>query len=194
MIVGKPGATRRPNSAAALGVLALVVTMALAPARGASAVSELSPCLDEDEARQALVMLNAMRAEAAPCAEPQAAAAPAPHVHGAPLVWEGRLALAASEMAADLAVRDELSHLDARQRNLEVRLVSAGYPARQAGENLAAGQRDFAQALRAWRRSPTHCATLMERQYSQVGLACVQRSGSRYERFWVAELGLPREP
>ena len=28
--------------------------------------------------------------------------------------------------------------------------------------------------------------------YSDVGLACVERRGTRYQRFWVAHLGTPR--
>ncbi len=193
MNVGKPGATRRPPGAS-LGLLVLAVSMALTPARGVTAAAGLSPCLDEAQAQQAVAMLNALRAQGAPCDAATEAALP---INGSaaasrPLSWEHRLAVTAHELASDLAVRDELSHVDSRQRALSARLISAGYPAQLAGENLAAGQSDFAQALQAWRRSPGHCATLMERQYSQVGLACVQRPGSRYERFWVADLGVPQ--
>ncbi len=152
------------------------------------------PCLDEAQAQQAVAMLNALRAQGAPC---DTAAQAGSLVEGSPeaskpLGWEQRLAATAHELASDLAVRDELSHVDSRQRALSARLISAGYPAQLAGENLAAGHSDFARALQAWRRSPGHCATLMERRYSQVGLACVQRLGSRYERFWVADLGMPQ--
>jgi uncharacterized protein YkwD len=187
MNVGKPGATRRPLGAG-LGLLVLAVSMALTPARGVTAAGGLTPCLDEAQAQQAVAMLNALRAQGLPCDT----AVTGPQEVSTPLSWERRLAATAHELASDLAVRDELSHIDSRQRALSARLISAGYPAQLAGENLAAGQSDFAQALQAWQRSPDHCATLMERQYSEVGLACVQRPGSRYERFWVADLGVPQ--
>jgi uncharacterized protein YkwD len=65
-----------------------------------------------------------------------------------------------------------------------------GYQAAGAGENLAAGQTTLEDTLAAWLASPLHCANLMRPNYRDVGLACVQRRGTRYERFWVAHLGV----
>ena len=68
--------------------------------------------------------------------------------------------------------------------------VAKVYAAAGVGENLAAGQSDIEDALQAWLASPSHCANLMQPEYRDVGLACVQRRGSRYERFWVAHFGV----
>jgi uncharacterized protein YkwD len=151
-----------------------------------AASSGLEPC-DEDPQAQAVVgRLNALRRDGeAPCASATALA---------PLAWEARLASSAQQHATDLAQRDVVSHLDARQRNFSVRLREAGYAARGAGENLAAGQDSLEDALQSWLTSPAHCANLMRADFSDVGLACVQRRGSRYERFWVAHLGAPLRP
>ena len=127
--------------------------------------------------------INALRRQSAPCATAGAAMQR--------LSWETRLAASAQEQATDLAVQDRLSHLDSRNRGLGVRLRSVGYAAAGAGENLAAGQSDIEDALQAWLASPSHCANLMQPEYRDVGLACVQRRGSRYERFWVAHFGVP---
>ena len=69
--------------------------------------------------------------------------------------------------------------------------ATSGYAAAGAGENLAAGQTGIEDTLEAWLASPSHCANLMQPEYRDVGLACVQRRGSRYERFWVAHFGVP---
>ena len=160
-------------------LLALVCTAAPL----AQADSVLEPCVEAAALKAAVERLNALRHAGASC----------PSVAGEPrlLAWEARLATSAYEQAADLAERDLLSHVDARQRSLGTRLRSAGYASASAGENLAAGQTDIDATLEAWLASPMHCANLMQPDFSDVGLACVQRRGSRYERFWVAHLGAP---
>ncbi len=150
----------------------------------AHADSELEPCADTATLQLAVQRLNELRLHAAaPCARANAL----PQV----LAWESRLAGSAQHQASDLAVRDLLSHVDAQERGFGARLRSVGYTAAGAGENLAAGQTDFDDTLQAWLASPTHCANLMQPEFRDVGLACVQRRGSRYERFWVAHLGTP---
>lgn len=171
------------RAATRLAVLALVA----ASSGGSLAEAEFEPCADAASLQQAVEQLNTLRLQAgAPCAGA---------LDGArPLAWEARLASSAWEQATDLALHDRLSHVDARQRGLGARLRSVGYTAASAGENLAAGQNDFGDTLAAWLGSPRHCANLMAREYRDVGLACVQRRGTRYERFWVAHLGAPVQP
>ena len=170
---------RRTIAAAAAALLA-----AACMATSAQADSELEPCADADSLQQAVQRLNELRQQGgAPCT--------GDHAAPQPLVWEAHLASSAYEQATDLARRDLLSHVDGHERGFGARLRSAGYAAMGAGENLAAGQSDFDDTLQAWLASPSHCANLMQPEYRDVGLACVQRHGSRYERFWVAHLGTP---
>ena len=170
---------RRRAPAAVAAVLAAACLFG-----AAQADSALEPCADPDALQRAVQRLNELRQQAdAPCVTTHAVALP--------LFWESRLAASAHEQATDLARRDLLSHVDAQQRGLGARLRLAGYAAAGAGENLAAGQTDFDDTLQAWLASPAHCANLMQPDFRDVGLACVQRRGSRYERFWVAHLGTP---
>jgi uncharacterized protein YkwD len=162
---------------------AAALMLAGAAAAGQSGSGVLEPCIDDAQMHKAVEQLNALRGRAAPCA---AGGTAMQH-----LSWESRLAASAQEQAADLAAQDRLSHVDSRNRGLGVRLRSVGYAAAGAGENLAAGQTDIEDALQAWLASPSHCANLMQPEYRDVGLACVQRRGSRYERFWVAHFGVP---
>jgi uncharacterized protein YkwD len=167
-----------------LSRLALAVCLVAGSAlAGPAEPAALEPCLDERQLQRAVDQLNALRRQPAPCAASGAAMQR--------LSWESRLAASAVEQARDLAVQDRLSHTDSRNRGLGTRLRSVGYAAAGAGENLAAGQTDIDDALQAWLASPSHCANLMQPEYSDVGLACVQRRGSRYERFWVAHFGAP---
>jgi uncharacterized protein YkwD len=165
------------NAVAALLAAACLFTSARAD-------SELEPCADNAALQRAVQRLNEVRQQGeAPCAGTKVAMRT--------LAWDARLAGSAQEQATDLAQRDLLSHTDARQRSFGTRLRSAGYAAAGAGENLAAGQPDFDDTLQAWLASPSHCANLMQPEFRDVGVACVQRPGSRYERFWVAHLGTP---
>ena len=172
--------TRSPKRA----VSALALLLAAGLFTSAQAQAGLEPCADTLALAAALQRLNEVRQIGdAPCVVSKV---PMPS-----LAWESRLAGSAHEQASDLALRDLLSHVDARQRGLGARLRGAGYAASSAGENLAAGQTSFDDTLQAWLASPSHCANLMQPDFRDVGLACVQRPGSRYERFWVAHLGAP---
>lgn len=174
-----PAARRR-------GAALLLACAGAAGVAAATDAPELEACGDET-AQPALVLqrLNELRARAdAPCLSAAKATA-------RPLAWESHLARSAHEQAVDLALHDRVSHTDARQRGFALRLRGAGYRAAGAGEMLAAGQESLAETLNAWLASPAHCASLMKPEYNEVGIACVQRRGTRYERFWVAHIGTP---
>jgi uncharacterized protein YkwD len=180
MLFSIASATRRQRLRA---LAASAVLLAGAASAGQPSVGALEPCLDDAQMQKAVEQLNALRRQSAPCA---AIGAAMQH-----LSWESKLAASAHEQAVDLAMQDRLSHTDSRNRGFGVRLRSSGYAAAGAGENLAAGQTDIEDTLQAWLASPSHCANLMQPEYRDVGLACVQRRGSRYERFWVAHFGVP---
>lgn len=171
--------SRRTAATALVAALAALFVVG-----AAQADSQLEPCADAADLARAVHRLNELRQHAdAPCVGSGS--------DRQVLSWNSRLAASAQQQASDLALRDLLSHVDAQQRGLGARLRQAGYAAAGAGENLAAGQTDFDDTLQAWLASPQHCANLMQAEFRDVGLSCVQRRGSRYERFWVAHLGTP---
>jgi uncharacterized protein YkwD len=175
--------TQAPHPRRLSAIVAAVMLAAGAATAGQPDGGAFEPCIDDQQLHQAVDQLNALRHQAAPCAAVVAAVQS--------LSWESRLAASAREQAMDLAARDRLSHVDSLNRGFGARLRSVGYAAAGAGENLAAGQTDVADTLQAWLASPSHCANLMQPEYRDVGLACVQRRGSRYQRFWVAHFGVP---
>lgn len=168
---------------AARGVL-LILAVTLGSHTVQANDGPLKPCIDASEAQRAVAMINEWRERGAPCT-PSAMARKTLH-------WVPTLTATATAHASDLAQRDTLSHEDAQRRGLAKRLELAGYSALHAAENVAAGQQTFPEALAAWLKSPQHCTTLMTPGYSEVGLACIERRGTRYERFWVAQLGSPQ--
>jgi uncharacterized protein YkwD len=162
-----------------LRVAALACAVLLA-CDASAAAQQVQPCADEAARQQAVQRINALRAAGSACG---AAAGP--------LALDARLNASAWALAVDLAERDTLSHVDAQKRPLRERLRAAGYALVVAAENVAAGQPDIDAAISAWRDSPTHCENMMGRDYVDAGLACAQRSGTRYERFWVLQLARP---
>lgn len=160
----------------------LPLCLAAAAAVHAEAPS-FDPCTDETATSAWVEQLNRLRSQGSSCG--------AALEDEGRLVWEPRLADSARSQAADLALRDTISHVDSQQRSFAVRLRATGYTTSAAGETLAAGQQAFDGVLKAWQDSAAHCAILMQPRYTEVGVACVQRKGTRYERFWVAHLARP---
>lgn len=147
------------------------------------AAPSLQPCPSTVIAPQAVLdAINLVRARGAHCGSATEPAA-------APLVWNQRLADAASMYATDIAVRDAVTHDGKGGESLPQRLQRVGYRYSMAGENLAAGQESIDEAVAAWVRSPSHCKNVMMPWFSEVGLACVVRPGTRYVTYWVAHFG-----
>ena len=142
------------------------------------------PC--QPSPAQALAALNSLRHGMHSCR------AEAPHDAG-PLRWDDRLAASALGYAEELAQRDTVSHEGQVLRTLSQRLRASGYAMRLGGENLAAGQSDLEDVLQQWLASPDHCANLMQPEFEDVGLACVNGPG-RYQYYWVLHLGLSGPP
>lgn len=141
-------------------------------------------CLPDADAT--LVVLNTVRTRAQSCA-------PATR----PLQWDDRLASSAQRYAEELARRGTLSHQGEGAGSLLDRLKAVGYPLRRAGENLAAGQDDLADVLAQWLTSRAHCENLMQAEFRDVGLACVNGPGGPewYQTYWVLHLGVrPSDP
>ncbi|MBC7643512.1 MAG: CAP domain-containing protein [Thermoleophilia bacterium] len=113
--------------------------------------------------------------------------------HRSALRADKRLDTAATWMARDLGARDQvvLSHTDSRHRFVDKRLKAFKYPVSRctAKEDLAAGQPAPADVIAQWKGSKTHRKNMLARGMHAVGLARVQVPGSRYDWYWVIEIG-----
>lgn len=128
--------------------------------------------------------LNVVRAKGRHCGETYYPAAPA-------VTWNGYLAHAARRHAADMAKREYFSHTSPEGQSMRDRVPAAGYKSwSELGENIAAG-RGVKTVMDSWLKSPSHCATIMDPNLTEVGIGYVERSGSPYHTYWVQNFGTP---
>jgi uncharacterized protein YkwD len=73
---------------------------------------------------------------------------------------------------------------------LKSRLAAVSYEMRAAGENIAEGQRDAAEVMSSWMRSPGHRDNILSREFTEIGTAvAVGRNGRLY---WAQVFARPR--
>ncbi|WP_297657981.1 CAP domain-containing protein [Hydrogenophaga sp.] len=132
-----------------------------------------------------LQQINAARATARSCGGTLMPVA-------APLAWDDRLFSAAARHSIDMATNNYFSHTGLDGRSASRRITDEGYAWSWAGENIAAGQSTVSAAMGTWLASPGHCANIMRADYRDVGVSCVQRSGSDYGRYWTMSLARPQ--
>jgi uncharacterized protein YkwD len=120
------------------------------------------------------------------------------------LQWSNALYTASAEHSNDMAQSDTFQHNGSgtdsdwtgvelgRESTLLDRVENNGYSNWQKiGENITAGtNRDTAQeAVDAWLDSDSHCATLMDDGYTEVGMALVTNPNAQYTNYWTQDFG-----
>ncbi|MVN92741.1 CAP domain-containing protein [Mucilaginibacter aquatilis] len=105
----------------------------------------------------------------------------------APLVWNDELAAAAAGHARDMARNTYFSHNSRDGRSIESRITNAGYTydgykSFAIGENIAQGQTSIAEVNEGWFKSPRHCMNLMNRDFTEIGVA-------ENNTYWVQDFG-----
>lgn len=142
----------------------------------------------------ATALINEVRQQVAGCGEALLASGRAGPVPVRPaLVWNARLAQAAERHSQEMATQAYFDHVGRDGGRVSQRADAAGYRWRSIAENLAAGHRTLADAVRGWLRSEGHCRNLLDERYSEFGLARVasERPGDRYRVYWTLVLGRP---
>ncbi len=64
----------------------------------------------------------------------------------------------------------------------------AGYEYIHAGENLAIYFNDSKEVVEAWMKSPLHRENIMDKSYTEIGVAAVEGSYKGYETYYVVQL------
>ncbi|RUM89072.1 MAG: CAP domain-containing protein [Thermodesulfatator sp.] len=149
----------------------------------AGSSSSFRPCMSSQDLRaQMISAVNSARGQGRRCGSLFCRKA-------APLAWNSSLANASYIHCLDMASHEIFSHTGSDGSSMEQRLEWAGYRARAMGENLAMGQPDVVSAVKAWMKSPSHCANIMLPVFTQMGASCVMdRAGRRY---WSLVLAAP---
>lgn len=149
------------------------------------ALDASTSCALPDFRASLLQEINAARAVARSCGGTAMPAA-------APLAWNDRLFSAAARHSSDMAVNNYFSHSGLDGRSAAQRIAAEGYAWSRVGENIAAGQPSASVVMGGWLASPGHCANIMRAEYQDMGVSCVQQSGSTYGRYWTMTLARPR--
>jgi uncharacterized protein YkwD len=128
--------------------------------------------------------INAARQQTRQCGEQTFAAA-------APLRWDASLALAAEGHSRAMANHNYFAHRDRDGRTPGDRAELAGYGGQRVGENIAAGRDSVSRVVEGWLASPSHCANLMNPQFSELGAAYAVDPQSDAGIYWTALFGAP---
>jgi uncharacterized protein YkwD len=106
-----------------------------------------------------------------------------------PVTVDPTLTAIAAEHARRMAAANTMTHQLPGEPAFQRRLTDAGFIPQTAGENVAAGQKDLATVLEAWRKSPGHNANLLLPGATKIGIAVSVAPGSKYKEFWSLEIG-----
>ncbi|MGZ5195210.1 MAG: CAP domain-containing protein [Ramlibacter sp.] len=173
---------RLPRAPLTMGALCVAICMGA----GAAHVEGDTTCLIRDFQHDALQHVNAARAQARDCGDTRMAAAP-------PLVWNDALFDAAAEHSRDMANHNYFDHTGHDGSRVTQRATARGYAWRAIGENIAGGDGSVDRVMDGWLRSAGHCRNIMNPEYADIAVACVERDGTRWGTYWTMVLGRRRK-
>ena len=127
---------------------------------------------------QFLLAVNKVRSEARKCGQKVFSAAP-------PLKLNKKLNTAAYQHSLDMAENQFLEHTSSNGDTLVQRMQGVNYSWSAVGENIAHNQKNLGQVIDDWLSSPGHCSNLMSSDYSQTGIAVVNK-------YWTQVYAAPK--
>ena len=66
-----------------------------------------------------------------------------------------------------------------------------GYNYSVVGENIAVGNSTVDATMKQWLSSPGHCANIMNRNFTEIGIGYDYGASSTYKHYWVQNFGKP---
>ncbi len=153
----------------------VLLAAAFAPAAGLD---------DSGLAARLLTLVNQARAQARNCG-------PKSYPPAGPVRWNETLERAARAHSEDMARKSYFAHNAPDGTTPAARVERAGYDYRTTGENIAAGQMTAEAAVESWIASPTHCANLMQADYTEMGVAMASNRQSAMGTYWTQVFGTP---
>lgn len=110
----------------------------------------------------------------------------------APLLWSDALAQAARRHSADMASHDFFDHTSSDKSDYRARIDATCYAWSTIGENIGGGNKgDAAQMVEGWMRSPPHRASILNPDYTEVGVGYAVDAKSRLRHYWTLNFGAP---
>jgi len=122
------------------------------------------------------------------------------------LTWNDKLYKSAYEHTQDLVSSQTFSHSGSGTKSdltgevlghpsiLRERVETYEYKWKYIGENIGAGTlRDTAQKMvDAWLKSDSHCANLMNPNFTELGMVMIKDENAKYTHYWTQNFGTPR--
>lgn len=110
-----------------------------------------------------------------------------------PVTHSRQLQIVAGQQARLMAEDDELAHEVRAGMGLTGRIARAGFQG-IAGENISAGYDTLDRALAGWMASPGHRHNMLDRRFTEFGIAAARVGDGRASRFgtyWALVFGGP---
>ena len=104
-----------------------------------------------------------------------------------PVVLDARLSQAAAVQSKAQAGRSRIGHDGFDGSKPMQRAERAGFHAKLASENVAAGQKSFSDAMRSWEESSGHRKNLLRPEVTAIGVAMAENEDGR--AYWTLVLG-----
>jgi len=104
-----------------------------------------------------------------------------------PVVLDARLSQAAAVQSKAQAGRSRIGHDGSDGSKPMQRAARAGFHAKIASENVAAGQKSFSDAIRSWEESSGHRENLLRPEVTAIGVAMAKNEDGR--AYWTLVLG-----
>lgn len=118
------------------------------------------------------------------------------------LIWSDALYGAAFEHSNDMAEQQDMEHKGSgmesdwtgiaygKQSSSQERMENNGYQNwTHIGENVAYGQKDLSTVMDAWMKSDGHCKNIMNPNFSEIGMAFVEDTGTASQKYWTQNFG-----
>ncbi len=101
----------------------------------------------------------------------------------APLMLDNRICSVAGLRADEIT--EVFSHERPNGSSCFTALNEANITYTNAGENIAAGQRNAAAVVESWMNSPGHRANIMSEKFNSIGIGHIYKSNDIYGHYWV---------
>lgn len=125
-----------------------------------------------------LIATNKARSNGRKCGEKYFPAVPA-------LSLNRNLNSAAHMHSIDMYENQFLEHVSSNGDTLVERMQDARYSWRAVAENIAHNQKNISQVIQDWLSSPGHCSNMMSADYTQTGVAQVNK-------YWAQVYAAPK--
>nr|WP_298413672.1 CAP domain-containing protein [uncultured Halomonas sp.] len=167
--------------------LCLLITGALLSGVTAfqASAEQAARCEASDTQKAWLERVNDARAQPRQCGDQRFEAVK-------PLTWNCKLEAAAKAHSSNMAQNSFFSHTGPDGDRVGQRVTAEGYTWRAVGENIAAGQKSGDAVIEGWLESAGHCANIMKKTFTDMGMGRVEAPDSRYSPYWTQVFGRPR--